>query len=144
VVKFREPPISILPQLTADGIGLSNRIVFRLQPEANISITVGTKTPGLAAAVEQGCLQFTPPKGVFGEHAKGYERLLHDCMKGDQKLFARADMVEAGWRMVQPILDAWEKSSDSPLIYAAGSSGPEAADDMLAIGGHKWHSPKVI
>jgi glucose-6-phosphate 1-dehydrogenase len=65
-------------------------------------------------------------------------------MNGDQKLFAGADMVEAGWRMVQPILDSWENNADSPRNYAAGSSGPEAADELLAAGGHKWHSPEVV
>jgi glucose-6-phosphate 1-dehydrogenase len=94
--------------------------------------------------VEQGLLRFPLPKGVSGDHAKGYERLLHDCMNGDQKLFARADMVEAGWRMVQPILDSWENNAGSLRNYAAGSSGPEAADDLLAIGGHKWHSPEAV
>ncbi len=144
VVTFRQPPISILPQLSAHRMGLSNRIIFRLQPEPAILIAAGTKAPGLATAVEQGLLQFSLPKGVFGDHAKGYERLLHDCMNGDQKLFAGADMVEAGWRMVQPILDSWENNADSLRNYAAGSSGPEASDELLAIGGHKWHSPEVV
>jgi glucose-6-phosphate 1-dehydrogenase len=71
----------------------------------------------------------------------GYETLLYDCMIGDATLFQRADNVEAGWRAVQPILDAWEKNppTDFPN-YAAGAGGPEAADALLAREGHAWRS----
>jgi glucose-6-phosphate 1-dehydrogenase len=144
VVTFHQPPLSILPQLKTEGKGFCNQIIFRLQPEAGISIAIGTKTPGLTVALEEGLLQFPLSQGIFGDHAKGYERLLHDCMNGDQKLFARGDMVEAGWRMVQPVLESWENAADSPQDYAAGSSGPDAADELLATGGHKWHSPEVV
>ena len=69
----------------------------------------------------------------------GYETLLYDCMVGDATLFQRADMVEAGWRVVDPILDAWKATpaTDFPN-YAAGSWGPSAADDLLKRDGRKW------
>jgi glucose-6-phosphate 1-dehydrogenase len=61
-------------------------------------------------------------------------------MIGDATLFQRADMVEAGWRIVQPVLDNWaaEKPADFPN-YAGGSRGPKAADELLANdGGRSW------
>ena len=69
----------------------------------------------------------------------GYETLLYDCMIGDATLFQRADNVEAGWRAVQPILDAWANTppTDFPN-YAAGGNGPAAADALLARDGHAW------
>jgi glucose-6-phosphate 1-dehydrogenase len=70
----------------------------------------------------------------------GYETLIYDCMIGDATLFQRADMVEAGWRIVQPVLDTWaaERPSDFPN-YRAGSAGPAAADTLLAKdGGRGW------
>jgi glucose-6-phosphate 1-dehydrogenase len=69
----------------------------------------------------------------------GYETLLLDCMLGDPALFQRADTVDAGWRIVDPILEAWKATpaSDFP-DYAAGSSGPHAADDLLKRDGRKW------
>jgi glucose-6-phosphate 1-dehydrogenase len=69
----------------------------------------------------------------------GYETLIYDCMIGDATLFQRADNIEAGWQAVQPILDAWarNKPNDFPN-YAAGSSGPVAADELLARDGRAW------
>jgi glucose-6-phosphate 1-dehydrogenase len=63
----------------------------------------------------------------------GYETLISDCMIGDATLFQRADMVEAGWRIVQPLQEAWaaEKPVDFPN-YRAGSAGPASADKLLA------------
>jgi glucose-6-phosphate 1-dehydrogenase len=71
----------------------------------------------------------------------GYETLLYDCMIGDATLFQRADNIEAGWRAVQPILDVWAdtKATDFPN-YVAGSTGPAAADALLARDGHAWRS----
>jgi glucose-6-phosphate 1-dehydrogenase len=69
----------------------------------------------------------------------GYETLLYDIMIGDATLFQRADNVEAGWRVVQPVLDYWaeHKPEDFPN-YAAGSQGPAAADNLLANAGRQW------
>jgi len=69
----------------------------------------------------------------------GYETLIYDCMNGDATLFKRADNVETGWRVVQPLLDAW--ASTPPMgfpNYVAGSDGPAAADAILARDGHSW------
>ena len=68
----------------------------------------------------------------------GYETLIYDCMLGDATLFQRADHVEAGWRVVQPILDAWAGSKWLASPYPAGSNGPEAADDLLARDRRQW------
>ena len=69
----------------------------------------------------------------------GYETLLYDCMIGDATLFQRADNIEAGWRAVQPILDAWtaNPAKDIPT-YVAGGNGPAAADELLARDGRAW------
>ena len=62
----------------------------------------------------------------------GYETLLYDAMIGDATLFQRADMVEAGWSMVQPILDVWKALPPRSFPnYAAGSWGPAEADELL-------------
>jgi glucose-6-phosphate 1-dehydrogenase len=69
----------------------------------------------------------------------GYETLLYDCMIGDATLFQRADNIEAGWRAVQPILDAWATNSPTDFPnYVAGGNGPAAADALLARGGRAW------
>ena len=71
----------------------------------------------------------------------GYERLLYDCMIGDATLFQRADMVEASWQIVTPILDVWNAipPRDFPN-YEAGSWGPADADQLLAQDGRSWRN----
>jgi glucose-6-phosphate 1-dehydrogenase len=48
-------------------------------------------------------------------------------------------MIEAGWAAIQPILDAWAAGKGGELdLYAAGSEGPQAADDLIRIDGRAW------
>ena len=69
----------------------------------------------------------------------GYETLIYDCMIGDATLFQRADSVEAGWAVVQPILDAWRGARPRELdLYQAGSAGPSEADDLIAQDRRHW------
>ena len=76
----------------------------------------------------------------FGEQiATGYERLLYDCMIGDATLFQRADMVEAAWSVVTPILDVWQAIPPRGFPnYASGSWGPPDADKLLTDDGREW------
>ena len=78
----------------------------------------------------------------FGlENRTGYETLLYDAMIGDSTLFKRADIIEAGWAVVQPILDAWAAGRGGELhFYPAGSVGPLAADEMLGRDGRAWRA----
>ena len=62
-------------------------------------------------------------------------------MTGDPTLFHRADMVEAGWEVVTPILDAWAAEPDSVAPYPAFSWGPLEADTLLAQDGREWRRP---
>jgi glucose-6-phosphate 1-dehydrogenase len=69
----------------------------------------------------------------------GYETLIYDCMIGDAILYPRADGIEAGWRAVQPLINAWSESPARTLAtYRAGSEGPAEADELLARDGRRW------
>lgn len=57
---------------------------------------------------------------------------------GDQTLFQRADMIEAGWAAIQPLLDAWAQGK--PDTYQAGTAGPACADALLARDGRAWNA----
>ena len=71
-----------------------------------------------------------------GDEMDAYERLLGDALKGDPTLFAREDVVEAAWAVVEPIL----KTGIPVLEYEPGSWGPAAAAELTAdIGG--WDEP---
>jgi glucose-6-phosphate 1-dehydrogenase len=77
----------------------------------------------------------------FGERSPtAYETLLVDAMKGDATLYTRQDMVEASWRVVQPILDNWASRKFDFPNYEPGTWGPAAADEMLAKHGHHWRN----
>jgi glucose-6-phosphate 1-dehydrogenase len=139
VVTFRQPPARLFPNAKHSDQA-RNQLVFNLQPTQEIRLTFGAKAPGLKTMVEPESMDFQFPAGPFGAHAKGYERLLHDVMVGNSILFQRAEFVEQGWRMVQPLLEAWQNPPDGGFPnYAAGSAGPQAADDLLAASGHAWH-----
>jgi glucose-6-phosphate 1-dehydrogenase len=71
-------------------------------------------------------------------HLTGYESLFYDVLRGDQSLFQRADAIEAGWRAVQPFLDAWAEGGE-PEGYAAGSAGPAGAERLMERDGRRWH-----
>ena len=68
-----------------------------------------------------------------------YERLLLNALEGDATLFTRSDGIEAAWRTIDPIIQAWESDAAPPLsTYESGSWGPAAADELLARGGRIW------
>ena len=140
VIQFRKPPLMLFRE-TVDDIG-PNRLVIRIQPDEGITLRVKAKKPGPSIEVTTVKLDFSYKD--FGEQneSTGYERLLHDCMIGDPSLFHRADMVEAAWKVVTPVLDQWAAtpSSDFPS-YPSGSWGPEAAESLVAREGRKWIAP---
>jgi glucose-6-phosphate 1-dehydrogenase len=119
----------------------SNRLVLHIEPDDGISLHFNAKVPGPDMDARDVRMDFRY-KDYFSEvPSTGYEILLYDCMVGDATLFQRADFVEAGWRVVQPVLDAWQNMppADFPS-YASGSAGPKAADDLLQRDGHTWRS----
>jgi glucose-6-phosphate 1-dehydrogenase len=70
---------------------------------------------------------------------EAYERLLQDALDGDSRLFIRSDHIEEAWRLVDPLLHAWEDSNGTPMhVYERGSWGPAAADCLLAQDGRRW------
>jgi glucose-6-phosphate 1-dehydrogenase len=140
VVTFRKPPARLFPQV-ARNHQAPNQLFFKLQPDPGIHLSFGCKAPGLETTMEQGYMSFEFPDGQFGNRGKGYERLLHDVMTGDSTLFQRAEFVEEGWRMVQPLLDRWTQTPPRMEFpnYAAGSTGPARGDELLATTGHAWH-----
>ncbi len=140
VVTFKQTPTRLFPNVGGNEQG-PNQLLFNLEPKPAISLRFGSQAPGLKTLVQPSALDFQLPEGPFGSHGHGYERLLHDVMRGDGTLFQGADLINAGWQMVQPLLEAWSEPPKDPFPnYAAGSTGPKAADDLIATSGHRWHS----
>lgn len=81
---------------------------------------------------------FSYKEDYEGQEPEAYETLLLDVMTGDATLFMRADQVEAAWKVVTPILDAWESEPVDFPNYAPGSWGPEAAQQLVERDGFHW------
>jgi glucose-6-phosphate 1-dehydrogenase len=116
-----------------------NWLILRIQPDEGMSLEFAAKRPGLTMQLSPVSMDFAYKSFFKMAPSTGYETLLYDCMIGDATLFQRADMVEAGWAAVQPILDAWAsvRPTDFPN-YVAGSAGPSASDVLLARDGRAW------
>ncbi|HKE06771.1 MAG TPA: glucose-6-phosphate dehydrogenase [Candidatus Acidoferrum sp.] len=138
VIQFRRTPFVLFRHTGVKNIE-TNRMVIHIQPEEGISLSFGAKVPGSLMRLGLVNMDFDYNTYFGSEHSTGYERLLRDCMAGDATLFQRADMVEAGWSVIQPILDVWHAlPARSFPNYAAGSWGPAEADDLLARDGRTW------
>jgi glucose-6-phosphate 1-dehydrogenase len=139
-IRFKETP-GVLFRGTQVHAPPPNWLLLRIQPDEGIALEFGAKIPGPAVRVGDVRMDFKYADYFGTAPRTGYETLLYDVMIGDATLFQRADNVEAGWRVVQPVLDAWahEKPANFPN-YAAGSQGPEEANELLARDGRKWRT----
>src|SRR5882672_6193407 len=137
-IQFRRPPFQLFSK-TPIKDPRANRLVIHIQPEEGISLRLGAKVPGSVMKLGLVHMDFDYARDFGTSHSTGYERLLYDCMIGDATLFQRADMVEAGWSVIQPVLDVWKAlpARDFPN-YPAGCWGPQVADEMMARDGRAW------
>jgi glucose-6-phosphate 1-dehydrogenase len=116
-----------------------NQLVIQIQPVEAISLSFGAKIPGPILRVGSVDMSFEYSKYFRAEAYTGYEILLYDSMIGDATLFQRADMVEAGWAIVDPVLDVWKALPPRRFPnYAAGTWGPKESDELLARDGRHW------
>jgi glucose-6-phosphate 1-dehydrogenase len=138
VIQFRRTPFVLFRNTTVRNLE-TNRLVIHIQPDEGISLSFGAKVPGSVMKLGLVNMDFDYSTYFGAEHSTGYERLLRDCMAGDATLFQRADMVEAGWTVIQPILDVWHALPARGFPnYAAGSWGPIEAEELLEKDGRSW------
>jgi glucose-6-phosphate 1-dehydrogenase len=139
VVTFRRIPHSMFY-----GSGLEdippNILVLQIQPKEGISLSFQAKRPGSKICIDTLNMSFSYG-AVFGvEMPDPYQRLLLDCMLGDQTLFTRYDAVQVAWQLLGPVLDAWEKGDSAPVIYPAGSESFAYADRLMEADGRNWRN----
>ncbi len=148
VIRFKTPPLQLFQTVECVGDvcdlthSMPNQIIFRIQPDEGISLNFSAKRPVLQVQVESVAMDFSYSQTWQQSLPEAYERLLLDVMRGDSTLFTRSDEVEAAWRIVDPILKAWEQDRSIPVHeYAPGSWGPAAADDLLRGQNDEWQNP---
>ena len=140
VIQFRRAPFMLFRETHIQNM-MPNQLVLHIQPEEGISLRFAAKTPGPAMQLGEVNMDFEY-SDYFGQTpSTGYERLLHDCMIGDATLFQRADMVEAGWSIVNPVLDVWKALPPRNFPnYPSGSWGPKESEDLMERNGRRWRN----
>jgi glucose-6-phosphate 1-dehydrogenase len=137
-LRFKRAPLLLFRDTPVDSLA-SNWLVIRIQPDEGIALRFSAKVPGPIMRLGPVEMDFRYADYFGCSPSTGYERLLYDCMIGDQTLFQRADMVEAGWGVVESLLDVWKALPPRTFPnYAAGTWGPKEAADLLAQGGRQW------
>jgi len=140
VIQFKHAPAMLFQHTSVDRL-TTNRLYIHIQPKEGISLRFGAKVPGPVLTVGAVEMDFDYVDYFGKVSSTGYETLLYDAMIGDATLFQRADMVEAGWSMVQPILDVWKALPPRSFPnYPAGSWGPTEADELLRREGRHWEN----
>ena len=119
--------------------GHTNTLVIQIQPVEGISLSFGAKIPGPVLRVGSVDMSFEYSKYFGADAYTGYEVLLYDCMIGDATLFQRADMVEAGWTVIDPVLDVWKALPPRKFPnYASGTWGPAESNHLLEADNRQW------
>ncbi|RLQ91142.1 glucose-6-phosphate dehydrogenase [Falsibacillus albus] len=137
VVQFKDIPMNLYYSM--DKPLAPNLLVIHIQPEEGITLHLNAKKSGQGMETTPVKLNFSN-KSVDGMNTpEAYEKLLHDCMRGDATNFTHWDEVALSWSFVDKISDIWESTKDTGFPnYEAGTMGPRAADELLAKDGFFW------
>ncbi len=137
-IHFREVPYLIF-QSAAQQIN-TNILAMRIQPNEGISLRFEAKMPGPDLRTRSVDMDFSYGSAFGSTNSDAYDRLLLDCMMGDQTLFTRADEVEAAWQVVTPALSVWDAPTDPASIpqYEAGTWEPDEAERLIDQDGRRW------
>jgi glucose-6-phosphate 1-dehydrogenase len=144
MIQFKRPPFLLFRDTPVETLD-PNRLVLHIQPDEGISFSVGAKIPGPQLRLGNVDMAFDYADYFGSAPSTGYERLLYDCMIGDATLFQRSDMVEAGWTVVEPVIDVWKAlpPRDFPN-YAAGTWGPRDAQVLMERSGRQWYDGAAV
>jgi glucose-6-phosphate 1-dehydrogenase len=135
VIQFKAAPHNIFGQ-SSESV---NRLVIRLQPDEAVRLFVQIKEPGPGGLrVKSLPLNLSYAESFMLRYPDAYERLLMDIVRGNLSLFMRRDEVEAAWRWVDGLIEAWDANGYDPEPYPAGNDGPLAAAVMMDRDGRSW------
>ncbi|HKZ02943.1 MAG TPA: glucose-6-phosphate dehydrogenase [Pyrinomonadaceae bacterium] len=141
VIQFKRAPFMLFRKTSVEHL-TSNRLIVHVQPDEGISLRFWAKVPGPIVSMGAVNMEFRYADYFGTSSGTGYERLLYDCMIGDATLFQRTDMVEAGWSVVEPIIDVWKALPPRSFPnYTAGTWGPKESDDLIERDGRRWVAP---
>ncbi|MBU1336858.1 MAG: glucose-6-phosphate dehydrogenase [Alphaproteobacteria bacterium] len=137
-IQFKPIPHSIFDH--AEGAPKANKLVLRLQPDEGVKLMMMIKDPGPGGMrLREVPLNLSFAQTFSERTPEAYERLLMDVIRGSQTLFMRRDELEAAWKWVDPIRQAWDRSTEAPQTYVAGTWGPSSAIALIERDGRTWH-----
>lgn len=136
-IRFRQPPHRLF--LQHEDVSRPNELIFRLQPDEGMQLTMTAKLPGLSTRLRR--VELDAAYGLDGSGMPdAYETLLHDVLLGDAGLFSRADEVEESWKIIAPIMAAWSEPCDIST-YAAGTFDVPGMDALTEGCEEGWRDP---
>jgi len=116
-----------------------NQLVLTVQPNEGVSLSLGAKIPGTRMRIRPVQMEFLYGTAFMSQSPEAYERLITDAMRGDATLFTRNDEVEAQWRIIDPVLQAWAEGTPELDHYEAGTQGPASATRIM-LDGDAWRA----
>jgi glucose-6-phosphate 1-dehydrogenase len=137
-VQFKRPPHLPFSREAAEHLE-ANSLVLRIQPDEGISLRFGAKAPTPTLSIRSVNMDFQYGSSFLTDVPEAYETLILDAIRGDGTLFTRQDGVERAWEICDGLIEQW--TSGQPQLYAAGSWGPDASDELLARDGRRWRRP---
>ncbi|KKB85631.1 glucose-6-phosphate dehydrogenase [Devosia limi DSM 17137] len=141
-IQFKPIPHSIFDH--AEGAPKANKLIIRLQPDEGVKLMMMIKDPGPGGMrLREVPLNLSFAQTFSERTPEAYERLLMDVIRGSQALFMRRDELEAAWNWVDPIRHAWDRSSDAPQSYVAGTWGPSGAIALIERDGRTWYEDDI-
>ncbi|MEI6232022.1 MAG: glucose-6-phosphate dehydrogenase [Planctomycetota bacterium] len=137
VVQFKKAPQVIFRGTKIDRVG-ANRLIFHIQPIQGIEMQFNAKIPGPLLTLQPVHMRFGYGEAFKASRYTGYEVMIYSCSLGDATLFSRGDLVEAAWKVAQPLMDYWKETPADFPNYERGSWGPKAASDLIVRDGRRW------
>lgn len=138
VVEFKKAPEVLFRGTPVQALG-ANRLIFHIQPYQGIEVQFQAKVPGPRLQLQPVHMRFGYGDAFKASRYTGYEVMLYSASHGDATLFSRGDLVEAAWKVAQPLMDYWKEAPAEFPNYARGSWGPVAAAELTARDGRRWH-----
>ena len=141
VINFKTVPHLLFKPYLSEEIE-SNTLILSVQPSEGIALTFQAKYPGPKFSVGRVTMDFNYHHAFQATSPDAYERLLLDCMTGDQMLFSRGDWIEQSWALLTPLLTHWSETPPPHFPnYPAGGFGPKEADALIERDGRRWRAP---
>jgi glucose-6-phosphate 1-dehydrogenase len=136
-ITFKKVPHSMFAAVGLTDLP-ANTLVIQIQPAEGLSLSFQAKRPGSKICIGTLRMKFNYAEVFGAEPPEAYERLLLDCMLGDQMLFTRQDDVEVSWKLLEPVMRAWAEGQSMPYEYKAGSESFPQADNLIKSDGRSW------